>query len=344
LTTAVVTAELLPALTNPFATLTVFAPTNVAFDNLVATLGITLTDVLAFPLANLQSILLYHVLGAEVLSSDITNGLIASPLNTSNTLKITLTSASEVFINQAQVTMADVTATNGVVHVIDAVLLPAETVVDVAIDNGFTTLTTAVVTAELLPALTDPFGTFTVFAPTNLAFTNLASALGISLADILALPNLGDILLYHVVGTELEAINLTAGALLMLNGQNTQVDLTSGVMINSSTVSSADIFADNGVVHVIDAVLIYNNVSINENEIEVSIYPNPVSESLTILSLTNAISNVSISNMLGQVVYTSDFSQPTMTINIQDLNPGQYVVTMTGDAGVSRKSIVISNN
>ena len=85
------------------------------------------------------------------------------------------------------------------VHAVDGVLLPFETVVDVAIDNGFTTLTTAVATAELLPALTDPYNEFTVFAPTNDAFDALAVALDTDLAGILALPNLADVLLYHVV-------------------------------------------------------------------------------------------------------------------------------------------------
>jgi uncharacterized surface protein with fasciclin (FAS1) repeats len=185
----------------------------------------------------------------------INNGDIVTPLNDANTIKLTATAGGDIFANQAQVELADVGADNGVVHAIDAVLLPVETVADVAIDNGFTTLTTAVVTAELLPALTAPFGEFTVFAPTNAAFDDLATALGTDLDGILALPNLGDILLYHVVGEELFSTDLSDGELTMLNGENTFIDLSDGIQINNATVQGPDNGADNGVVHIIDAVL-----------------------------------------------------------------------------------------
>jgi uncharacterized surface protein with fasciclin (FAS1) repeats len=258
LATAVVTAELLPALTNPLATLTVFAPTNAAFDNIATALGTDIAGLLALP--NLADILTYHVLGTEVLAADITNGAIVQPLSATNTLKLTLTSTGDVFVNQAQVAATDITADNGVVHVIDAVVLPSETVVDIALDNGFTTLATAVVTAELLPALTNPLATLTVFAPTNTAFTNIATALGTDIAGLLALPNLADILTYHVLGTEVLAADITNGAIVQpLSATNTlKLTLTStgDVFVNQAQVAATDITADNGVVHVIDAVVL----------------------------------------------------------------------------------------
>ena len=86
-----------------------------------------------------------------------------------------------------------------------------ECVVDVAIDAGFTSLTTAVITAELLPALTDPLAEYTVFAPTNDAFNEIATALGTDIDGLLALPNLQDILLYHVLGSEVASSSVTNG-------------------------------------------------------------------------------------------------------------------------------------
>ena len=258
LATAVITAELLPALTDPLATLTVFAPTNEAFNDIAAALGTTIAGLLALP--NLADILTYHVLGTEVLAAAITNGAIVQPLSTTNTLKLTVTSTGDVYVNQAQVTATDITSANGVVHVIDAVVLPVETVVDIALDNGFTSLATAVVTAELLPALTNPLATLTVFAPTNAAFNDIASALGTTVAGLLALPNLADILTYHVLGTEVLAANVTNGAIVQpLSSTNTlklTVTTTGDVFVNQAQVTATDITSANGVVHVIDAVVL----------------------------------------------------------------------------------------
>jgi transforming growth factor-beta-induced protein len=184
---AVVKAELVPALSNPLTQFTVFAPTDAAFTALATALNTDINGLLALPnLADVSEI--SRVLGSAVKSAQITNGQIVQPLSSSNTLKLTLTSTGSVFVNQAQVTTADVTADNGVVHVLDNVVLPSKTVVDVAIDNNFTSLVAAVVKAELVPALSNPLAQFTVFAPTNAAFETLAKALGTDLAGLLANP------------------------------------------------------------------------------------------------------------------------------------------------------------
>ena len=127
---------------------------------------------------------------------------------------------------------------------LDAVVLPNETVADIAIDNGFTTLVTAVATAELLPALTDPEGTYTVFAPDNAAFDDLATALGVTLNDILALPNLQDILLYHVLGAEVDAASVPNGATVVTlsSTNNVKTSVFGGsVYINQAEVQLADL-------------------------------------------------------------------------------------------------------
>jgi transforming growth factor-beta-induced protein len=324
LVTAVVTAELLPALTDPLSTLTVFAPTNAAFDNLATALGTNVNGLLALP--NLADVLAYHVLGTEVLSSAVTNGAIVQPLSPTNTLKVTLTSTGNVFVNQAQVTSVDILADNGVVHVLNAVVLPVETVVDLAIDNGFTSLTAAVVKAELLPALTNPLASLTVFAPTNAAFDNLAAALGVDLNGVLAHPQLADILLYHVIGSEVLSTQLVNGPVATLNGQNVTIDLTNGVKVNASNVVLADVQAYNGVVHVIDAVLLPSLADLMENENNVfEIYPNPTTDMLNVTAAD--AKEFQIVNVLGSVVKSGEVLNNA--ISISDLENGQYFIQIT---------------
>ena len=325
LVTAVVTAELLPAVTNPLSSLTVFAPTNAAFDNLATALNTNVAGLLALP--NLADILKYHVLGAEVPSSAVTNGAIVQPLSATNTLKLTLTSTGMVYVNQAKVTTADIAADNGVVHVLDAVVLPFETVVDVAIDNGFTSLTAAVVKAELLPALTNPLTKLTVFAPTNTAFDNLATALGTDLNGVLAHPQLADILLYHVIGDEVLSTELTNGAVPTLNGQDVTISLMGGVMVNTSNVTLADLVVSNGVVHVIDAVLVPSLANMTENSIsEMTVYPNP---SVDYLIVENSIaSEYKVLNSAGITVQAGELNGNK--IDVKNLEKGNYFIQFNG--------------
>lgn len=299
LVAAVVEGRLLPALTDPFSTLTVFAPTNQAFDQLAAALGVNATDLLSDP--NLVDVLTYHVLGTEVEAADVTNGAIVTPLNPANTLKMTKTTTGNVFANQAQVTTADVDADNGVVHVINSVLLPLETVVDVAIDNDFTALTAAVIKAELLPVLTNPLELFTVFAPTDQAFTNLATALNTDLNGILALPNLADVLTYHVVSGFVESTDLVNGPVETVNGADVIINLTGGVKVNDANVTTADVEADNGIVHIIDKVILETFLGLNEASKEkISMYPNPASDQVIIQGFDKGAYR--IVNNLGEIV------------------------------------------
>ncbi|MFT6625968.1 MAG: putative surface protein with fasciclin (FAS1) repeats, partial [Flavobacteriales bacterium] len=260
LVAAVTAAELLPALTNPFAELTVFAPTDDAFTAALAELGVTLGD-LAADIPALQAILTYHVVNGTVLSSELTNGMTPTPLNDANTIKVTVTGGSEVFVNQAQVTAPDNSTGNGVVHVTDGVILATETVVDVALSTGVhTSLVAAVIAAELLPALTNPFAELTVFAPTDDAFTAALTELGVTLGDLAAdIPALQAILTYHVVDGTVLSSDLTNGMTpTPLNAANT-IKVTvggSGVFVNQAEVTGADNETGNGVVHVTDGVIL----------------------------------------------------------------------------------------
>jgi len=341
LTTAVVTAELLPALTDPLADYTVFAPDNQAFENLADALGTDISGLLA--LDDLSDILLYHVLGESAFSEDLSNGDIVAPLNDANTIKLTVTSEGNVYANQAMVTIADVMADNGVVHAIDAIILPAETVVDVAIDNDFTNLTAAVVTAELLPALTDPLAEYTVFAPDNQAFEDLAVALDTDINGILALPFLSDVLLYHVVDGVYLSTDLENGFITTLNGEDIEVDLSSGVMINDANVILADILSDNGVVHVIDGVLLPESVtSIDElNAINVDVFPNPVTDYIKIRSSDGDINQISLISLDGKILQEIPVQNNEVTINLSDYMSGQYFLMLNKDGKNAFKSITV---
>ena len=255
LATAVIKAELLPVLTDPLVTFTVFAPTDQAFLDLATELGTDINGVLASP--DLADILTYHVIGSDVPSSAVSNGLISQPVSTTNTLKFTANS-TDVHINQAKITGFDVIADNGRVHIIDAVVLPSETVVDIALDNGFNNLAAAVVKAELLPVLTNPFGTFTVFAPTDQAFVDLANALGTDINGILARPDLADILTYHVIGSDIASSTVSNGLIKQpVSSTNTLKFTVNGdVFVNQAKITSFDVIADNGRVHIIDAVVL----------------------------------------------------------------------------------------
>ncbi len=131
-------------------------------------------------------------------------------------------------------------------------------VVEIAAGNpDFSILVEAVTKAKLVDALSAD-GPFTVFAPTNEAFKNLFKELGVSGIKDLTAEQLTPILKYHVVSGKVMSTDLTNTSVATLNGEKIKVDLSNGVMINDSKVVKADISGSNGVVHVIDKVLIPN--------------------------------------------------------------------------------------
>jgi transforming growth factor-beta-induced protein len=130
-------------------------------------------------------------------------------------------------------------------------------IVDVAAGiEDFSTLVAALTEAELVEAL-QAEGPFTVFAPTNEAFGTLLNELGITAEQLLAHPQLGEVLTYHVVPGKVMSTDLVDGMEAMtLQGEKLMIDLSNGVKINESMVTSADVEATNGVIHVIDKVLV----------------------------------------------------------------------------------------
>ncbi|MCB9531899.1 MAG: fasciclin domain-containing protein [Myxococcales bacterium] len=230
---------------------TVFAPTDDAF---AALLGDTpLDDV---PLDALTDILLYHVVSGELYAADVLadeDGMLETLLGDSLTFRV---EGDDVFVNDAKIVQTDIAASNGVIHVIDAVLTPPElgTIPEVATDAGvFSTLLSALTAAELADDLMGE-GPFTVFAPTDDAF----AALGEGTLESLTTEQLTDILLYHVAAGNFPASAVTDGLeLTMLNGDTATLNVVDGVVtIAGATVTMPDVAASNGVIHVIDAVIL----------------------------------------------------------------------------------------
>jgi len=243
-------------------TFTVFAPTDEAFAALPDGM---LEDLLADPNA-LKQILLYHVVGDVVMAETVVTLDNAETLEGS-TVAIEVVDGN-VFLNDSQVTSTDIEASNGVVHVIDKVLVPemedavsndvvedVKSIAEVAVAGGFNTLVAALSAADLVETLSGD-GAFTVFAPTDEAFAALPEGMleGL-LADTEALTQ---ILLYHVVGDVVKAETVvTLDEAETLAGDKVSIEVVDGnVFVNDSKVTSTDIEASNGVIHVIDKVLV----------------------------------------------------------------------------------------
>jgi uncharacterized surface protein with fasciclin (FAS1) repeats len=249
---------------------TVFAPTNAAFADALRALGFArLEDV---PVATLRSILLYHVVSGDVRSAAINTGYVSSlsPFGTSPTVTVSLfveKDANGVRINKdTKVTTPDLPATNGVVHIVDKVIVPP-TVVNKALNNPvFSSLVAALTRADLgvnYVQILSGAGPFTVFAPTNTAFTALLEEL--RLPNLAAIPaaTLNAVLQYHVVrDANVRSSQLTNGqSVTTFGGGKFTINTTGGAKITDarsrvSNIVVVDVQATNGVVHAIDKVIL----------------------------------------------------------------------------------------
>ena len=256
LVAAVQAADLVDTLKSdgPF---TVFAPTDDAFAKLPAG---TIDELLKPENKQaLTDILFYHVVSGKVMASDVVNLTSATTvLGKDVTVKVDM---GNVYINDAQVIITDIEAANGVIHVIDAVILPPADkadIIDTAVADGrFTTLAAALTAAGLIDTLKGE-GPFTVFAPTDDAFANLPAG---TVEELLKPENkqtLTDILLYHVVSGKVMAadvVGLTNAETVL--GKNIKIIVKDDkVFINNAEVIITDIETSNGVIHVIDTVIL----------------------------------------------------------------------------------------
>ena len=239
--------------TGPF---TVFAPTDEAFAKLPAgTLEMLLKPENK---AKLAAILTYHVVPGAVKAADVVKLKNAGTVNGQRVdIKV---DGAKVQVDGANVVTTDIACSNGVIHVIDTVILPVDgTIVDVAAKNGsFNTLVAAVKAAGLVETLSGK-GPFTVLAPTDAAFAKLPAG---TLEMLLKPENkkqLVDILTYHVV----PGVAAYSDAVVKMTevptvlGSPIAVKVVAGkVMLNGATVVTADVEATNGVIHVVDTVIL----------------------------------------------------------------------------------------
>jgi len=249
---AIKAAGLVEALQGP-GPFTVFAPTDAAFAKLPA--GTVETLLKPENKAKLQALLKYHVVPAKVLAADVRTMTVAT-LEGQN---IDVVAASgKVTVDGANVTKTDIACSNGVIHVIDRVIMPSDqNLVQTAVAAGkFTTLARLLEQAELVGALQGE-GPFTVFAPTDEAFAKLPKATLDSLMTPAGKDTLASILKYHVIpGRVYSAAAAKGASVATLQGSKVTTKSAGGkVMIDGATVVAADIDASNGVIHVIDTVL-----------------------------------------------------------------------------------------
>lgn len=278
LVAAVVKAGLAGALSGTDL-LTVFAPTNAAFDSAAVSLGLANGAALvnALPASALASVLLYHVVAGKNLSTSLTAGNLPTLYTFEGSpaaLALSLTGGvklTDAVLTAATVTRADIEASNGVIHVVDKMLVPPGVlnIVQMAqLNPAFSSLVVAVVAAGLADALSAATPKLTVFAPTNDAFAAIAST-------VASLDNSGlkTVLLHHVVGSEVLSTSIPFGTpvdtLTQPSSAPQQITINNNAIAPAiatitdasgstppSNIVAVDVRASNGVIHVIDKVLI----------------------------------------------------------------------------------------
>lgn len=274
LVAAVTKAGLATTLADTTKQYTVFAPTNAAFASLLTAIGASsLDDVSA---EQLKPILLYHVLDTKVESGAATTAAMSNAKVDAlgGKIQLSLQGSTIRLDGKASVTAADVAASNGVIHVIDAVILPSIT--DIATtDSRFSSLAAALTLADTatpspnLVATLDndaAAGGFTVFAPTNDAFTGLVNALkgsdngattGIAALTDFRPDQVIPVLTYHVIGgAQVKAAQVMTGSADTLGGKVALEKTGAAVKVDAANVIIADVLASNGVIHAIDAVIL----------------------------------------------------------------------------------------
>ncbi len=251
--------------TGPF---TVFAPDNTAF----TAAGITSATVASLSPTQLSDLLLYHTIGSKILAANVPAGPNAKVVTAGGDSVFVTKNTAGVFVNGIKVAAADIAADNGVIHQLSKALnKPGGSIVATAqaAGSGLDSLVKAVLRVNSAPGGNPNLvtllstSTLTVFAPSNAAFTQLLGALGVTNIDQIPIATLAAVLGYHVVPGRAFSSDLANGPLTMFAGGNTTISLTSGATIkgngngaNASNITATNIMCRNGVVHVIDRVLL----------------------------------------------------------------------------------------
>jgi len=246
-------ADLVGAVSGP-GPFTVFAPTDEAFKKLPA--GTVETLLKPENKSKLQAILKYHVVSGKVMAADVVKVKGAVSLN-GQRIDVNV-AGGKVTVDAANVVKTDIACTNGVIHVIDSVILPASDSIPAVADKAgtFKTLLAAVKAAGLVETLSGE-GPFTVFAPTDEAFAKIPAS---ALSDLLKPENkakLASILKYHVVaGRVYSEAAVAAKSAPTVQGASVKISTNDkGAFVNDAKIIATDIDASNGVIHVIDSVI-----------------------------------------------------------------------------------------
>ena len=260
---AVVAADLTATLSGP-GPFTVLAPTDAAFAALLTELGITKAQLLANrPL--LTQVLTYHVVSAKVPKASLPLGRAITTVE-GGIFKVDTVGAGLVVTDgrnrTSNIVATDIAASNGVIHAVDKVLLPADkNIVETA--SGLTDFSILVeaVTAANLGATLSGTGPFTVFAPTNAAFASLLTELGVTKAQLLAdTALLTEVLTYHVVpGRVLKADVPVGTPITTAQGDTFSVNASLAITdqrARLANIVATDVLTSNGVIHVIDKVIL----------------------------------------------------------------------------------------
>lgn len=346
LATAVEAADLIEALDDSTGAFTVFAPADSAF----AALPEGTLDSLLDDAEGLADLLRYHVVAGTFAAADLMDGMRLATLQ-GDSLTVSVTSAG-VFVDSAAVTVPDLTADNGVVHVIGGVLTPAmpvdtsdggeevdtTTVFDVIAESDVhATLESALIASGLDAALDDSTAMLTVFAPTDAAFAALDQD---SLSAVLDDPTgrLADLLRAHVVAGVLTADSLTDGRrLVALSGDTLVVAVGAGgaVSVNGVAVTMADLTAGNGVVHVVGEVLVpagfFTGTIESAADAGFRVYPTVTAGAVRIEApegvRVRSVTAVDLGGRAVELVPTGD------VLDLSGVAPGHYFLVLETDGG-----------
>ncbi|WP_010181303.1 fasciclin domain-containing protein [Aquimarina agarilytica] len=242
-------------------TFTVFAPTDTAFQALLTELGVEYADLTK---ETLEAVLKMHVLTSVVASTDLEEGAAPTTLQGEKiTVSLNPVAITDPNMRVSTVGLADLEATNGIIHVIDKVILPKQdpkTIAAIVEESAdFTLLEMALKDADLFTTF-EGDGTFTVFAPTDAAFQALLTELGVAYSD-LTKETLEAVLKMHVLTSVVESKDLTDGVTPMtLQGEMITINLSPNKITDpnsrESAITAVDVAAKNGVIHIIDKVIL----------------------------------------------------------------------------------------
>ncbi|PPK88138.1 putative secreted protein (Por secretion system target) [Neolewinella xylanilytica] len=343
-------AGLVAPLSSAEGTFTVFAPTDAAFAMLSE-------DDLAYfedDTDSLASVLTYHVIGDSLGIDTFDTGMMYGTLNAGDSIYISGYASDgdsdTLMINGMMVGVTEIAATNGVVYSIDVILMqPVATVVDIVVNTDtLSILEQAVIGAELDDDLMAA-GPFTVFAPSNDAFA------GISADSLMALVDdedesgtLATILTYHVVSGRYTSADLMDGMMLTtLQGEQLEVTISGdSVMIDTVLVTMTDMIADNGVVHIINGILLPEALTSTQEPAfarEVSIFPNPATSQVYVDLPTSILNNATLTlrDFTGRTLLSRRATSDREPIEVGALPTGTYLLEIRADGGAIQRKVMV---